>query len=180
MRFDGNGVWTDTGAAPAATHNCPPGMTWNAANNDCEAPASQNLNYCQTNTPGWSVQNGLCLPDPTPTAPTPTTQKMVQAAGMSDGLSLDQWCFYYTQVTGQPCPRDPGDIIAAAGDPSPSFPQGRATPIDIGTWLAFMNQNGAGLSGLYGGSDVGLALLFNSPIGLMAIAATALMFLGGK
>jgi hypothetical protein len=61
---------------------------------------------------------------------------------------MDQWCYYYTQVTGQPCPRDPGDIIAAAGDNAPSFPDGRSTLIDIGTWMAFMNQNGAGITGL--------------------------------
>jgi hypothetical protein len=75
---------------------------------------------------------------------------MVAAAGMSDGLDMDQWAYYFEQITGQPSPRDPGDIIAAAGDNPPSFPDGRATVMDIGTWLAFMNQDGAGISGLEG------------------------------
>ncbi len=75
---------------------------------------------------------------------------MVALAGKSDGLDMDEWAYYFTEVTGQPSPRDPGDIIAAAGDNPPSFPQGRATQMDIGTWLAFMNQGGAGISGLAG------------------------------
>jgi hypothetical protein len=114
----------------------------------CVDPNRADPNYCDSNTPGWSYQNGQCLQ--TPPAVQSISDKMILAAGQSDGLDMDQWCYFYTQVTGNACPRDPGDIIAAAGDNPPSFPDGRATVMDIGTWLAFMNQDGAGISGIEG------------------------------
>ncbi len=96
--------------------------------------------FCDLNTPGWSIDaNGVCVQ--TPAADTRTvSQKMVAAAGMSDGLSTDEWCYYYSQVTGNDCPVDPGSITYDSGD--------RSTPISIGEWLSIMNQTGAGLSGL--------------------------------
>ncbi len=145
---DGKGGWVLVKAAPAsAPQPCPTGQVLvNALDptSGCITPGASAPNYCDTNTPGWSMQDGQCK-----VIPPSVSQQMVAAAGMSDGLDMDQWCYYYSQVTGgSPCPRDPGDIIAAAGDNPPSFPQGRDTLMDIGTWLAFMNQNGAGLSGL--------------------------------
>lgn len=96
---------------------------------------------------GFTNVNGTCTPNPPP--PIPISQQMGNLAGGNNLLTMDQWCFYFTQITGLPCPRDPGDIIAAAGPNPPSFPQGRDTPIDVGTWLAFMNQGtNAGISGL--------------------------------
>jgi len=129
---DGHGGWNPV----APSHNCPTGQHWSALDNAC---------VCDD---GSTNVNGVCQGQHPAPAVLSISQRMVAAAGQTDGLDLDQWCYYYTQVTGNACPRDPGDIIAAAGDPSPSFPQGRSTPIDIGTWLAFMNQDGAGLTGL--------------------------------
>jgi hypothetical protein len=147
FQADGKGGWVMIQAAPNTT--CPPGLQHQNSNDPTSPcvplhPASL-PNNCDTNTPGWSYQNGECLETP---AVQTISEKMVAAAGMSDGLNMDQWCYYYTQVTGNACPRDPGEIIAAAGDNPPSFPQGRDTLMDVNTWLAFMNQDGAGLTGI--------------------------------
>ncbi len=118
-------------AAAAASHPCPDIMTWNGQN--CVCPPGYLLG-ATTNT---------CVPQL-------VSQQMVTAAGTSDGLSMDQWCYEYTAVTGQQCPLDPGSITAqqyidagVQGD--------RSTPTNISTWLSFMNvYGGANLSGLRG------------------------------
>ena len=84
-------------------------------------------------------------------APTPagsTVSQKMQAAAGANSFNFDQWCYYYTQVTGQPCPVDPGSI-------DPSVYQGagivdRTTPTDVNTWLAIIQSQApsAGVSGL--------------------------------
>jgi hypothetical protein len=93
-------------------------------------------------------------------SPNPTqaiSQQMVALAGMSSGLGLDQWCFYFTEATGNDCPFDQGSIdpqtyadagiVAADGSPGD-----RSTPTDIGTWLAMAQLQAPqlGLTGIEG------------------------------
>lgn len=110
--------------------------------------------------PVGAVTTPVTLNSPTPppvSAPSGSTpsaqtvsQKMV-AAGGNGPFNMDQWCYYYNQVTGNPCP-DPGaipaSVYAGAGIVD------RTTPTDIGTWLAVIqNQDPSlGLSG-YGFAD---------------------------
>jgi hypothetical protein len=133
-------------------------------------PSSAQPTTLPTGTPSVPA-----VPAPTPTpvsvapAPTPTpitpaaatqlvSQKMVTAAGMSDGLSMDEWCFYFTQVTGSDCPIDPGSIDpqvyhdAGVLQPDGTTPGDRSTPTSIQTWLAIMQNQApsACLSGLAG------------------------------
>ena len=108
------------------------------------------------------MQNGSCQPTPPAVTQAPTvtqtvSEQMVTAAGKSNGLTMDEWCFYFTSVTGNDCPFDPGDILpqefqdagvvledGTAGD--------RTTPTDIGTWLAFAQLKAPqlGLTGIEG------------------------------
>jgi hypothetical protein len=115
--------------------------------------------------PAVPAPTPVTTPSPAPASITPAaatqivSQKMVSAAGMSSGLSTDEWCLYFTQVTGSDCPVDPGSIdptvyhdagvLAADGSGNPGD---RSTPTDIGTWLAIMQNQApsAGLSGLAG------------------------------
>ena len=93
---------------------------------------------------GQYMYNGVCVA--TGTSPSTISQRMQQAAG-SNSLNMDQWAFYYSQITGQPSPVDPGSI-----DPSVYAGAGivdRTTPTDVGTWLAIM-QNQAPQLGLMG------------------------------
>ena len=93
--------------------------------------------------------NGTCIAQ----VVDPISQLMVglaTSAGAGVTLNMDQWCYYYTEVTGLPCPVDPGGITpglyAGAGIVD------RTTPTDIGTWLAIM-QNQAPALGLTGIGD---------------------------
>jgi hypothetical protein len=95
--------------------------------------------------PGLVNQNGVCVPAP------PVSQQMVALAGKSDGLSLDQWCYYYTQATGLDCPFDPGNITPQAfNDAGVQLIDGtigdRSTPTSVSTWLAFAQLNAPQLS----------------------------------
>lgn len=118
----------------------------------------------------FSGQPVAGVPARTPTAPPPTTisQKMVAAAGTSS-LNMDEWCYYYTQVTGNDCPVDPGDpsLYPNGGD--------RSTAIDINTWLSIMQGQAPelGLSGL--GDDTPNL----GPLATVA-AIAALFMIGGK
>lgn len=144
---------------------------------DAAAPSAT---FCDTGTPGWSMQNGVCKQTPAPTPPLPISQQMVAAAGTSSGLSTDQWCYYYTLVTGNDCPVDPGSIdmtvYNGAGVVLEDGTIGdRTTPISIGTWLSIMQLQapGLGLSGM--GSDF---MTPSIPL-LIAAGVAALMFMGG-
>ena len=99
--------------------------------------------------PGGSFVNGVCTQEPTD----PISQLMVGLAtssGSGTSLDMDQWNYFYSQVTGNPSPVDPGSIspgvYAGAGIVD------RTTPTDIGTWLAIMqNQSpSSGLSAFFG------------------------------
>jgi hypothetical protein len=122
------------------THTCPDIMTWNAAENACVCPLGYLLG-ATTNT---------CVPQL-------VSQQMVTAAGASDGLSMDEWCYEFTAVTGQQCPIDPGSIDPgvyhdAGVQLADGSPGDRSTPTSIQTWLAIMQNQApsAGLSGLQG------------------------------
>lgn len=151
---DGKGGWVLVKAAPSSS--CPPGQTLTSSGTCIPTPSTNPPNYCDTNTLGWSYQNGQCARTPAQTTQL-ISQQMVNLAGNSDGLSLDEWCYEYTAVTGQQCPFDPGNILpqefndagvlnvdGSAGD--------RTTPTSIDTWLAFVNLKvpGSGISGLAG------------------------------
>lgn len=160
-------AWTLVKAAPQP-QACPTGYHRQVSADPTSAclpdVAGKLPTNCDTNTPGWALDtNGNCVPIPAADTRT-VSQKMVAAAGMSTGLSTDEWCYYYSQVTGNDCPVDPGSITYDSGD--------RTSPIDIGTWLGLMNQSGAGLSGL---GDVSAV----SPW-LIAAGIAALMFMGGR
>ncbi len=84
---------------------------------------------------------------PTPSTPTASISQQMLALAGTNSLNMDQWSFYYTQITGQPSPADPGSI-----DPNLYAGAGivdRTTPTDVGTWLAIM-QNQAPSLGLTG------------------------------
>lgn len=138
---DGKGGWVLVKAAPT-----PP------------TTPTQLPTYCDLNTPGWSLNaQGQCAPTPA-TSPTQLiSQQMVAQAGKSNGLSLDEWCYEYTAVTGQQCPFDPGNILPQEfNDAGVHLDDGtigdRTTPTSIDTWLAFVNLKapGSGISGLSG------------------------------
>jgi hypothetical protein len=81
---------------------------------------------------------------------------MATAAGYTDGsLNMDQWCWFYTQVTANQCPVDPGSIdpgvYQGAGVVNADGSAGdRTTPTFISTWLAIMQLEApsAGLTGI--------------------------------
>ena len=123
-----------------ATHTCPDIMTWNDAEGACVCPPGYLLG-ATTNT---------CVPQL-------ISAQMVTAAGTSDGLSTDEWCFYYQKITGNDCPIDPGSIDPqvyhdAGVQLADGSPGDRSTPTSIQTWLAIMQNQApsAGLSGLAG------------------------------
>ncbi len=118
---------------------CPdPNMTWNGV--ACVCPPGYLLG-ATTNT---------CDPQL-------VSQQMVTWAGTSDGLSTDEWCYFYTKVTGNDCPVDPGSIDPnvyhdAGVQLADGSPGDRSTPTRIDTWLAIMQNQApsAGLSGMAG------------------------------
>jgi len=146
---------------------------------DAAAPSAT---YCDLNTPGWSLQNGVCKQTPAPPpSPKAISEQMITLAGTSVGLNMDQWCYYFTEATGNDCPVDPGSIdmrvYNGAGVVLEDGTIGdRTTPIDIGTWLSIMQLQAPqlGLSGL--GSDF---MTPSIPL-LIAAGVAALMFMGGR
>lgn len=167
-------AWVLLKAAPVV-QPCPTGYVrannWDP-NAACVNPNAPLPTFCETNTPGWSIQNGECRQTPVPPSPVLISQKMVAAAGTSSGLGMDQWCFYYQQVTGNDCPVDPGSI-----DMTPYGGGDRSTPISIGTWLSIM-QDQAPQLGLSGLGDLSLSSI--PTWGWLAAAGVALMFMGGR
>jgi hypothetical protein len=122
------------------SHTCPDIMTWNDAEGACVCPPGYLLG-ATTNT---------CVPQL-------VSQQMVTAAGASDGLSTDEWCYFYEKITGNQCPIDPGSIDPnvyhdAGVQLADGSPGDRSTPTSIQTWLAIMQNQApsAGLSGLAG------------------------------
>lgn len=149
-------------------------FTWNGSawiNNPLTCPSGQH------------PQNGVCTPyATTPTTPATTPQgcpdgqtnvngvcvqtstsessRMLAAAGGVNSQNMDQWCYYWTQVSGAACPVDPGAIdpgvyqgAFGAGFTNPDgSPPDRTTPMDIGTWIAIINNQdpSQGLTGMAG------------------------------
>jgi hypothetical protein len=90
-----------------------------------------------------------------PAPPIQTTMQQMAALAAGQPLSMDQWCYYYTQVSGNQCPVDPGSIDPgvyhdAGVQLSDGSPGDRSTPTSIDTWYAIMQNQVAGfnLSGL--------------------------------
>lgn len=126
---------TTSGITPLTP--APPGLPTAGA-----SPANPNLPYVP---PGMSPST---LPIPSgSTSSTQTISQRMVALGGSGPFNMDQWCYYYSEATGNPCPVDPGAI--PDGVYSGAGIVDRTTPTDVGTWLAIMqNQNpGAGLTG---------------------------------
>jgi hypothetical protein len=141
-------IGTQTGApAPSAT-STPTPQPVTATPSSTPVGTIQTINGVQYRWSGsaWLANQPVTTPSPSAAPSTPISQRMQAAAG-TNSLNLDQWGFYYTQITGQPSPVDPGSI-----DPSVYAGAGivdRTTPTDVGTWLAIM-QNQAPSLGLTG------------------------------
>jgi hypothetical protein len=98
------------------------------------------------------------IPPPVVTPAVAATSQQVlaaaTAAGEPNSLNFDQWNFYYSQVTGNASPVDPGAIPASVYSGAGAVD--RTSLIPISTWLAIM-QNQApslGLSAFYGPGSV--------------------------
>jgi hypothetical protein len=118
---------------------------------------------------GTVLQNGQCVP---PIVPTLLMSQQVMnaatAAGEPNLLNLDQWNYYYQQISGQQLslpPIDTSVYVGAGLSPNPdgSGPD-NTTPMPLSTWLAIMQDEmpQLGLTGLGRISDLGsLAGRFN-------------------
>jgi hypothetical protein len=91
------------------------------------------------------LQNGVCTPPAAAAAVSQIILAQATNAGEPDSLNMDQWCYYYAQATGQTCP-DPGSFSAAVY--SANGATDRTTPISVSQWLAIMQTQNAGLTGL--------------------------------
>ena len=148
--FTWNGSsWVLTQAATPPPLVCPPGQY--DYNGVC-VPIGSSCPAGQTVNPA----TGKCV-IPATVATQLISQQMVSKAGMSDGLNMDQWCYYFSAVTGQDCPFDPGEITPQEFNDAgvvltDGSPGDRTTPTNIGTWVAFaqLKAPSAGISGLYG------------------------------
>ena len=147
-----------TGTGAAATTTCPTGYV--LVSGQCVAAATtQTTTQTPVTTPVKTpvttpvttpcvapnfLMNGVCSP-PENVAISQLVLSAATNAGEPNSLNMDQWCYYYSQATGQTCP-DPGSFSAAVY--SANGATDRTTPISVSQWLAIMQTQNAGLTGL--------------------------------
>lgn len=87
-------------------------------------------------TPTTTQPAGGGSTTPTTNPPVPTLKDRVRAAAAAEGsmLNLDQWCWYFGNTAGKPCP-DP-DVAWPAVD--------RSQQIDINTFWNLVQSSGLG------------------------------------
>jgi hypothetical protein len=109
-------------------------------------PAPQNQPLVCT---GGLVDNGAgaCVPAP----PIQTTLQKMAALASGALFSTDEWCYFYTQISGNACPVDPGNIDptgynAVGANLTDGTIGDRTTPITIDQWYQLMQNQVAGFS----------------------------------
>ena len=110
---------------------------------------------------GQVLQGGVCVTAPPASQPALLMSQQVlnaaTAAGEPNNLNIDQWNFYYQQISGQQVslPDIPTSVYTSAGVQPNADGSGpdNTSPMPVSTWLAIMQLEmpQLGLSGFRGG-----------------------------